>query len=444
MILIFAPKITNRVGYTFNLIFRNILNCNFQLTDDKEFFANHGGAKICYNSARLCDGCIFVQTTPLLFQYTIEDTDTRCFEFNDSSFSEFTRSDRLKGIFPVSDRDSDLPFDIFAASFYLTSRYEEHLSSLHNPYECFDYRNSVAFRNGFLEYPLVNMWCEILKNLISKRFPEHEWQKRKSEHVATINIDTPFKYKEIGFVRTFAGMLRDLGAHRSLRPRLRTLFGRQTDPYDNYDEILSISRKYNCKTLFFSAIGNISEYDRPIAYTRSRFRLLLRHLTDYGKVGNLFSYDSFNSPDTLSMETGRLSGILHKPIMRSRFSHLHYQLPTAYQNLVDFSIEDDFSMGYENCVGFRASICTPYHFFDLETNTETNLKIHPVAYSSKHERNAPEKRAETINYLIDIIFRAGGTFYSSWDIGDFASDGIGEPGLTTYENVLKQTTNRIS
>lgn len=440
MILIFAPKITNRVGYTFNLIFDRILNCNFKLTDDRELFANHPGAKICYNGDRLCDDCIFIKSSPLLFQYNIENVEPECFEFDDGTFSEFTHSNRLKAIFPVHDSESDLEFDIFAASFYLTSRYEEYPVSSHGTGECFEYKKSIACRNGFLEYPVINMWCEILKSLISGKFPEFEWHRKKFEHIATINISTPFKYKEIGHVRTIAGMLRDIREHESLLPRLRTIFGKQTDPYDNYDEILSISRKYNCKTLFFSATGNISDYDKPIAYTRSRFRLLLRHLTDYGKVGNLFSYDSHDSPDTLSMETERLSGILHKPIVRSRFSHLHYRLPVAYQNLVNFSIEDDFSMGYEDCPGFRAGICTPFHFFDLEKNTETDLEIHPVAYSSRFGTGNPENRMKIINYMIDIIFRTGGTFYSSWDIENFANDGTGNPGLETYREILKHIT----
>lgn len=210
MILIFAPKITNRVGYTFNLIFDRILNCNFKLTDDRELFANHPGAKICYNGDRLCDDCIFIKSSPLLFQYNIENVEPECFEFDDGTFSEFTHSNRLKAIFPVHDSESDLEFDIFAASFYLASRYEEYPTSSHGTGECFEYKKSIACRNGFLEYPVINMWCEILKSLISGKFPEFEWHRKKFEHIATINISTPFKYKEIGHVRTIAGMLRDI------------------------------------------------------------------------------------------------------------------------------------------------------------------------------------------------------------------------------------------
>jgi len=36
-------------------------------------------------------------------------------------------------------------------------------------------------------------------------------------------------------------------------------------------------------------------------------------------------------------------------------------------------IEEDYSMGYPEVCGFRAGICTPFKFYDLLNETETDL-----------------------------------------------------------------------
>ena len=53
MLLIFIEKITNRVGYTLNLIFKDILGVQYNITTNKEAFANYKGPKLSYSKRRL-------------------------------------------------------------------------------------------------------------------------------------------------------------------------------------------------------------------------------------------------------------------------------------------------------------------------------------------------------------------------------------------------------
>ena len=48
-------------------------------------------------------------------------------------------------------KDSVLPFDIFSASFYLVSRYEEYLPHIKDKYDRFDAKESIAYKNNFLQ-----------------------------------------------------------------------------------------------------------------------------------------------------------------------------------------------------------------------------------------------------------------------------------------------------
>ena len=117
MLLIFVPKLTNRLGYTINVVMRNILQTEFAITVDPDTFRNHPEAKLCYDSHPLdnCDA-IFIKARNLLFETTIEEQECQCFEYNG-----------IPVLFPCYGRNTELPFDPFAAIFYMISRYEEYL-----------------------------------------------------------------------------------------------------------------------------------------------------------------------------------------------------------------------------------------------------------------------------------------------------------------------------
>jgi len=49
-----------------------------------------------------------------------------------------------------------------------------------------------------------------------------------------------------------------------------------------------------------------------------------------------------------------------------------------YTDLVDYEFSNDYSMGYSDLIGFRASTATPFYFYDLTNEFQLPLKVHPV------------------------------------------------------------------
>ena len=47
--LIYIPKITNRIKYIFHLIFNNLLKIDYDLTEDLVFFKDYKGPKLNYS-----------------------------------------------------------------------------------------------------------------------------------------------------------------------------------------------------------------------------------------------------------------------------------------------------------------------------------------------------------------------------------------------------------
>jgi len=81
----------------------------------------------------------------------------------------------------------------------------------------------------------------------------------------------------------------------------------------------------------------------------------------------------------LRKEISRLRKVLKRDISKARQHFLMLHFPATYRRLIDHDITDDYTMGFSGEVGFRASICTPFYFYDIEQETVTKLLIHPFA-----------------------------------------------------------------
>jgi hypothetical protein len=84
-------------------------------------------------------------------------------------------------------------------------------------------------------------------------------------------------------------------------------------------------------------------------------------------------------------------------------------------------------MGYPSQVGFRAGICVPYPFYDLTTETETSLTIHPFGVMdgtlNEYLKLTPAQAIEKVKLLIDEVKAVNGTFYSLWHNSSLSEKG---------------------
>src|SRR5690606_24158582 len=117
--------------------------------------------------------------------------------------------DNTKGFFSTSEKSS-LPYDIFAATFYLLSRYEEYLPHVKDEYGRFTATESIAFKNGFLQQPVVDIWAYKLKAVLQEQFPDFEFPKRQYSIKPVIDVPSAYHYRLKGIMRTLGGTLKDL------------------------------------------------------------------------------------------------------------------------------------------------------------------------------------------------------------------------------------------
>lgn len=401
--LILVPKITARLRYIFRLLLTDINGIEFDITTDASEFSAFKGEKLSYYLQS--EDAIFFDSGGLLFDTGIS-----------VQTISYITCKGLPAFFPVYSRKSALPFDVFAASFYLVSRYEEYLPHLRDQHGRFQSAGSEALRMDFIRKPLVNIWAGFIADIIREKFPDIKIKKNNYTFIPTIDIDSAYLFRYKGFTRTVGGLIRSLQQkdYSSIKERISVILGRQRDPYDTYELQMSLWKKYRLNPVYFILYSNYGHYDRNLPLNSRHFKTLIRSLADYAGVGIHPSYASNADNRKLKSEIELLGKVLRREVTMSRQHFLKMELPVTYRNLLSNDITDDFSMGYPDIAGFRASICTPFRFYDLDLETETNLLIHPFAVMDgtlvDYMKLTTVKALELVQQLINEVKNVNGSF----------------------------------
>lgn len=382
MLLIFTHKITNRLTYVSKQLFERILGLEIGFTTKVEDFIKHTGPKMTYSKQPLQNE-FFIRCNDLLFEQGINDVEVRVVDW-----------DGLPCFFSVGEKSS-LPFDILSASFWLLSRYEEYLPHVKDAVGRFPVKESLAYKNGFLEVPVVDLWAQRILEALKLRFPDLKPRNRAYRFTSIVNVTTSHAYAHRGPARTLGGMALDLGRLRfkNVATRISVLLGLKRDPYDNFMALVDIHKKFPIRTMFFFQFAKHSAHDKNVSIHNNRFRYLIKSVADYSVVSLSTSFLSSTDKEVLKEEKKQLGNLINRPINYARLRYNRVNVPATYRNLVDTEFTDDFSMGYTHEVGFRAGTCTPFYFYDINMEVRQPLKVNPFAmhdyallqYGSKEE-----------------------------------------------------------
>ncbi len=368
MLLIYTHKITPRFTYTLKQIFTRILGVEIGFTTKVEDFIKHSGAKITYTKKPLQNE-FFVRSTELLFEQGINDIPIKVEDW--------------EGVpcFFSSGEQSTIPFDVFAASFYLLSRYEEYLPHVKDMHGRFPPRESIAFQKGFLNRPVVDIWAYKLLAKLKLKFPDLVFKERKYGYTSILDVTTSHSFAHRNFLRSTAGFFLDLARLSFSRvfKRVVVWFNPKKDPFNNYAYLIDLHKKYKVKSKFFFQFARYSTFDKNISTTNNKFRFLIKSIADYSEVALVASYSSFSDTEVLKREKKDLTSVVNRPVNESRLRYNRVDVPDTYRNLVNAEFTDDFTMGYTHQIGFRAGTCTCFYFYDINLEVQQPIRVHPFA-----------------------------------------------------------------
>jgi|688.fasta_scaffold121848_2 hypothetical protein len=395
VLMILADSITNRLVYTVETIFFD----QALLVTDKAIFSEYDGFRIAYTQTNDIAANLWVKPHGLLHKKGLRQPTIECIEW--------------EGITAFFGTDQGFCFDFIAAAFYLITRYEEYnTKSEKDEYDRFKHENAIAYKYQFLHLPLIQCW---LKKLKDKAHLPISFQLPKFSFTPTYDIDIAYSYLYRGVISNTGGFFKDFikGNIHAVEERIAVLTSQKADPYDVYSWLDLLHDSLDLKPVYFFLLANKSKgVDKNINPKNFALKKLIKQHSEKYIVGIHPSIQSTKAKSLLEEEITCLELNTELAITKSRQHYIFLQFPDTYRNLIAAGITDDYSMGYTDVHGFRASCSFPYKWYDLEKDMVTSLMIHPFCYMDSssifHLSIHADEALKLMQAYIDRIKEYGG------------------------------------
>jgi hypothetical protein len=401
---------TSRITYTFRTIFLDILGFNqVDFFSDVEKFRQKEGIKLSYDIFE--EGIPFIASASnLLYEKGI----------NQNQPVDFGIENDLPCFYRHEDSKSILPFDFAAMSFWLLTRYEEYQSFIPDDHARFTAYQSFAYRNHFLDLPIIDFWAIELRQILYKYYQKSDFPEPTTySFQPSFDIDYAWAYRNKPLWRTLGAFLKDALKFnfRTIKERTEVLLGKKPDPYFTFSKIDELHKTIE-KPIFFWLLGDYGKFDKNTDHKNKAFKKLIANIAAKYKTGIHPSYASNERIFQAANEKKRLEEISDIKIKCSRQHFLRLKFPETYNNLIEMGISDEYSMGYAEFPGFRASLARSFYWYNLISEQETTLRIHPfmimdVTLNVYLKKNTAEA-FEISKRIIDNCKRAGGNLITIW------------------------------
>jgi hypothetical protein len=398
-ITIYSPQTSNRLLYVLDWLFRGVLQTDYRLVNNEEevaslpFFISYGK-----HFGQACS----IPDAGILWSREIAP--------------HKIKTGTWMGIPTLYDGNTDhtIPFDLFGALFFLLSRYEEYFDHTPDKHGRYQARDSILFKNGWLERPLLDEWILGFHTLLKEK-PGVAITLSRFQFLPSYDIDIAFSYKYKGWKRTLGGLARDLvkGNFQKVKTRLLVLTGAEIDPYDSFGWLRHQHSLLNIHPLYFVlASMKTTAFDKNNHPGHEQMKGLICSFGNEGAIGLHPSYDSYRE-EVFGKEKDFLEKTIGGSITKSRQHYIRLKIPDTYRQLLQYGILHDYSMGYGSKFGFRAGTGRSFNWYDLKKEIETRLIIHPFCFMDStarfEEKLDTENAFERLDKMKEILERTGST-----------------------------------
>ena len=338
--------------------------------------------------------------------------------------------------------------DIIATTFFLLSRWEETLESPRDQHGRFPGTASVAYRQGFLDRPLVDEYALILRAWLQRLVPNWSPQPRHFTVKLTHDIDQLTRR-----FKTLPQALKTVGG--DILKRHNVTYAKQTvadilaqylDPSQvsyvgGIDRLVNLSQKYGFGNDAFYFMTATSGTFNPNTYrvTMPLVQRYLRTLQTQGfEIGLHPGYHTLNNLNQLKIEKARFDAAVSISSYGGRQHYLRFKVPETWRHWEHVGLAYDSTMGYADHEGFRCGTCHPFRPFDIQQDRELRLWEYPLIVMdntlAEYRKFTPEQGRDRILALAKRCAQVEGTFTILWH--NTTLNWIWEPWAKVYEQAL--------
>jgi hypothetical protein len=246
--------------------------------------------------------------------------------------------------FPLKSSIVYLPLDIFGSAFFMLTRYEEIVKPDRDEHDRFPAQASLAYKEGFLERPIIDEYVEVLWAILKKLWPAMVRKERRFQIKVSHDVDRPSRYQfgsKKKFLRSIGGDIIKRGdiINAARAPLIR--WGKSTslhngDPYNTFEWIMDVVEEHGLISAFYFICGHTSPiFDSNYEIEHAAIRSLMRRINERGhEIGLHPSYNTYQDPDAISIEANRLRRICDEEGIKQdhwggRMHYLRWETPTT-------------------------------------------------------------------------------------------------------------------
>ena len=352
-------------------------------------------------------------------------------------------SDREKE--PITNHQSLITnIDIFASAFFMLTRWEEYVNRARDNHNRFSAKESLAYKNNFLDRPIVNEYIEYLWNILTYLGIKQKRVKREYKFIMTHDVDEVLRY--FSFNRFIRELARDFVKNRKFIEPFKKFYEYlliqlklKRDPFDTFDYLLKKESEYRVESYyFFMGEGSNLTYDDNYDINSKFVKNLAKKILSYNNtIGIHPSYNTYNNPAQFAKEKQKIEDAFGIKIECGRQHYLRFNVPTTWQIWEDNRMKWDSTLSYADKEGFRCGVCYEYSIFNFLTRKKLNLKEKPLiameaSFTIYQSYLNLDEIIKNIKMLIDLVKKYNGEFVFLWHNATSGKDWYKD----FYESVL--------
>lgn len=438
LILLYKP-ISERHRFVFNFLFNENMGLQYSCTSNLSHFVDANNSLKVNYSGKPNDRTRSID----IYNYgLLQETGITDFEIPVNGCGLETQ------LFPsLNNTAFTFDFDLFSAMFYLLSRYEEYLNFEADIHGRFKSSNSIAHKYSFLQFPLVDYWIDLFRKRLNEVF-ELNIKKAPFQFQPTYDIDIAWAFKNKGLLRNANTIVRLLKTRNKKLKHdiINTITGKRKDPYQVFDYLDKVHKNFKTENpIYFFAVGKWSSFDKNTPVSNRAFKNLIKEIQKNYLLGIHPSYRSNKSFYILKSELDKLKNILNESVLKSRQHYLKLVFPDTYYRLSKSGIQEDYTLGYSDNIGFRASCSRSFLWYDLRNEKISAIRLFPFQVMDVTLFNylnlKPTEAINEVRIIVDRIKHYGGSFRTIWHNSSFyKEEGWTAEHQAVFEQIFEYTS----
>lgn len=284
-------------------------------------------------------------------------------------------------------------YDILGLTYWMLTRLEEVGRTDLDSHQRFPATSSHAYRQNYLQRPIVDEWLNILGQVILQVWPQLALKNHKFNIKVSHDVDRPSQYSFCGWSGVVRAMTGDLINRGDVLSVLKAPWVRlntkkclhPADPANTFDWIMDVSEQNRLISAFYFICGRTNPlYDSDYEVEHPAIRDLMRRIHMRGhEIGIHPSYNTYKKPGNIINEMKRLCLVteeegIEQSYWGGRMHFLRWEHPTTIRAWDQAGMNYDSTLCYADLPGFRCGTCFEYPAFDPVENIQLNVRIRPL------------------------------------------------------------------